>query len=249
MLTVSVKDNIKQALRGLANFDTRQIPFVVAKALTNTAQDAKKDLVAVMPRVFDRPTPYTLNSLYVSPARKQRLEAVVKLKDEAFKGTPASKYLAPAISGGDRNIKRVERLLTGRGILPAGMAVVPGSGAQLDQYGNISRGQYSKILSQLKANTDSYQNETAASRKRKGSRAKTQGRYFVAAPGGGKLPLGVWARFGFSKGSAIKPVLLFVDIPKYRKQFDFFGVVQNTIRQKFTDHLDEAMRYALATSR
>jgi len=247
MFTVSVKDDIKQALRKLDNFSPRQIPFVVAKALTNTAQNSKKDLIDVMPRVFDRPTPYTLNSLYVKPATKQSLEAIVKLKDDTYKGTPASKYLGPQIFGGNRNIKRFERLLTGRGILPAGMAVMPAAGAELDQYGNMKRGQFSKILSQLQANTDFYQNETAASRKRKGR--KVTSRYFVGAPGGGKLPLGIYARYGFAQGSAIKPVMLFVEVPKYRNRFDFQGIVVSTIKRKFSDNLTEAMQFALNTSR
>lgn len=247
MFTVSVDSDIKQALRLLDNFDRRQIPFVVAKALTKTAQDSQRAIKEAMPRVFENPTPYTLNGTFVKPATKQRLEATVKLKDESFKGTPANKYLGPSIFGGQRNIKRVERLLTGRGILPAGMSVVPGEGAKLDQYGNISRGQFSKILAQLKANTDRHQNESIASRKRKSR--KTAARYFAGAPAGGKLPEGVWERTSFARGSAIKPILLFVNVPSYRKQFDFFGLVNSTIRTKFEQRLREAMDFAIATSR
>lgn len=247
MFTVNVDSDIKQALRRLDNFDRRQIAFVVAKALTATAKDSQEAIRDAMPRVFEKPTPYTLNGTYVKPATKMNLEATVKLKDESFKGTPANKYLGPSIFGGQRNIKRVERLLTGRGILPAGMSVVPGEGAKLDAYGNMTRGQFSKILSQLKANTDQYQNESAASRKRKSR--KSAARYFAGAPAGGKLPAGVWERTSFARGSAIKPILLFVNVPSYRKQFDFFGLVNQTIRNKFDQRLREAMEYAMATSR
>ncbi len=247
MFTVSVKDDIKSALRRLDNFDRRQIPFVIAKALTATAQDSQTAIKQALPRVFDNPTPYTMNGTFVKSATKARLEATVKLKDESFKGTPANKYLGPSIFGGQRNVKRIERLLTGRGILPAGMAVVPGEGAKLDAYGNMSRGQFSKILSQLKANTDRYQNETVASRKRKSKNSK--GRYFAGAPAGGRLPEGVWERTSFARGTAIKPVLIFVNVPSYRKQFDFFGLVDKTIKSKFEQRLIEAMRYAMATSR
>lgn len=251
MIVVSVKNDIKEVQKRLANFDSRQMPFVVAKALTATAQDAKKKLYDEMPKAFDRPTPYTLNSLYVAPATKAKLEATVKLKDDTFKGTPANKYLAPEIFGGSRHIKRVERLLSARGILPAGLSVVPGSGAPLDQYGNIQRGVYSKILSQLKASSDQYQNESKASRARNARRTKgrQQGRYFVGKPGGGKLPLGVWERTSFAHGSAIKPVLLFVHVPAYRKRYDFFGIVQKTIQDRFAYNLTDAMQYAMETSR
>lgn len=247
MFTVSVKDNIKDVVRKLGAWDSSQIPFATAKALTRTAQDASKNLKQTIAHSFDRPTPYTLNSLYVSPATKQRLEATVKLKDDTSKGTPANKYLAPSIWGGQRNIKRVERLLSARGILPAGMSVVPGSGAKLDQYGNVSRGQYSKILAQLQANNDVYQNESIASRKRKAK--KSSGRYFVGQPGGGKSPAGVWERTSFSKGSAIKPVLLFVKTPSYHKQFAFFETVEKTIHNRFETNFREAMQQAIATKR
>ncbi|MDF5999583.1 hypothetical protein P4050_14390 [Pseudomonas aeruginosa] len=47
--------------------------------------------------------------------------------------------------------KASERNLRARGILPAGMFVVPAEGARLDQYGNMSRGQMIQILSGLGA--------------------------------------------------------------------------------------------------
>ena len=52
---------------------------------------------------------------------------------------------------GPRVDKASERNLRARGILPAGMFVVPAEGARLDQYGNMSRGQMIQILSGLGA--------------------------------------------------------------------------------------------------
>jgi len=86
----------------------KQVLFAMAKALTQTAVQAQTDIVQAMTQVFDRPTPYTLNSTYVSPATKDRLEATVKLKDVSAKGLPATKYLAAEVFGGTRNAKRSE---------------------------------------------------------------------------------------------------------------------------------------------
>ena len=47
-----------------------------------------------MRSVFDRPTPFTLNSIGVKPARKDNLESVVFVKDIA------TSYLAPYEFGG-----------------------------------------------------------------------------------------------------------------------------------------------------
>jgi hypothetical protein len=58
----------------------------------------KRALEYEMPFAFDRPTPYTLGSLYLSPATKAIPVAKVWLKDDAGKGTPAAKYLFPRLS-------------------------------------------------------------------------------------------------------------------------------------------------------
>ena len=83
----SVGLDIPDAVK-LANAITKQIPFAMAKALTLTAIQAQTDIVQAIAQVFDHPTPYTLNSTYVVPATKDRLEATVKLKNESAKGYP-----------------------------------------------------------------------------------------------------------------------------------------------------------------
>lgn len=252
MFTINVQSDIKDLVRKVDAFQWRHVPFATAMALTRTAYDVKEDLVNEMKRVFDRPTPYTLNSLRVIPAKKDKLEAYVWLKDEfgTAKGTPATKYLMPHIQGGGRNVKRFERWLIARGIMPAGMYVVPASGAELDQYGNISRGTFTKVLSQLQANPEALSNETAASRKRAASRKTGKNaRYFVGRPGNGKLPLGVYARYGFGHGSAVKPIMFFVGQPKYKKDYHFMEVSEKAINRNFPGRFKEAMEYALKTAR
>ncbi|MGA4815434.1 hypothetical protein ACPA9J_10245 [Pseudomonas aeruginosa] len=68
--------------------------------------------------MFDRPTPYTLNSLRMVPARKDRLEARVWFKDEADGAQPASVWIAPEVYGGPRRNKPAELQLRAKGILP-----------------------------------------------------------------------------------------------------------------------------------
>jgi hypothetical protein len=75
-----VRDNFPQVKR-LLDAQQRQMPFAVALALTRTAQDVKRAEQAEMRGVFDRPTPFTLNSLFTKPATKQSLEARVWVKD------------------------------------------------------------------------------------------------------------------------------------------------------------------------
>lgn len=238
-LVASVEDNIK-----------RQMPYIIATALNTTAKQAQTALQSAMRQDFDRPTPYTMNALRVTFASKARPVATVGFKDESFKGTPATKYLLPEVDGGDRNVKRIEQLLRNAGILPATQFVVPGDASILDQYGNFNRGQYSKILAQLQASRDRSQNETGVSRKRKRSRNPTKDvRYFVGQPGGGKEPDGVWARYQFAHGSAVRPVLMFVNSPHYTARFPFDTVVQSAVDSNLSTNVAAAFALAYATSR
>ena len=56
----SVDLDISNAVR-LTTAIAKQVPFAMAKALTQTAIQAQTDIVQAMTQVFDRPTPYTLN--------------------------------------------------------------------------------------------------------------------------------------------------------------------------------------------
>lgn len=205
-------------------------------AVERTALDVRKNIVAEMSRVFDRPVPYTLKSLYVRMQRGDVAIARVWLKDEgdAGKGTPATKYLAPQIFGGERKLKRFERSLQAAGLLPAGMNAVPGAAAKLDAHGNMLRSQIVQILSYLRAFGESgYRaNMTTASAKRFVKRTGTH--YFVGRPGGRSLPLGVWETRRFAHGtSSARPVLIFTKQAVYKKRLQFFEIAHRTVEREF----------------
>lgn len=228
-------------LAELTDLEQRQIPFATALALTRTAQDVKSAIEAEMPTVFDRPTNWTLNSLRLIPARKDRLLARVWIKDEADKAAPASKWLAPEVYGGDRPDKRSEAMLRARGILPAGKYVVPGDGADLDQYGNIKRGQLTKALSGIRGFGETGYTANASVSKR--SAAKGNARSFFVLTKAGK-PIGIARRSG-RRREDLSVFLAFVDKPHYRKRLDFFGVGQRVAEQRLAIHFEQAMAQAL----
>jgi hypothetical protein len=227
----------------LARLSSKGWTFTTAIALTRTGMRIKGAERDEMSRVFDRPTPFTLNSVYLRPATPARLEAEVYFKDFAPKGTPAGKYLLPQVGGGERDLKRFELRLQHAGLLPAGRALVPASGAALDAYGNVSRGLIQKILSQLKAQADPLSNETARSRRR--GAKQHGGRYFYGNPG--HRGRGIWERFSFGFGSAVKPV--FIEVrrrPTYTARFPFFDVGQRVANvafgEEFTKAADERLK-------
>ena len=230
---IRVSDLIEHDISLLSGL-TKQVDFALVLALTRTAQRVKEALIAEMKSAFDRPTPHTLKSLHVQPATKRSMEAGVWITDEAVKGVPAVNYLYPQTHGGSRKDKSTEVALRRYGHLPNGMQAVPGEGARLNKYGNITGGRYSKILSSLRIQwKDSQQNRNS----------DKAGSMFVGRPGG--APLGVWERAGRS----VRPMLIFAEAPTYTPRFDFNGVARRIVNKVFATEFELALMHAFKTAR
>ena len=203
--------------------------LAAAKALTFTAEAVRQAERAEMRRVFDRPTPYTINSLFLKGATPQNLEARVWFKTLGAK----SHYLSPQVDGGARLPKAFEMHLRSAGILPQGMFAVPGGRAQLDAYGNFKSSELVKLLSALRALPQQgyLANRSAASARRRAKQKRPRAlvNYFVGAPKRGG-PMGVWERVG---QAGLRPILIFVRAPRYRKRFDFYGIAQRVAGEVF----------------
>src|SRR5579859_6769455 len=151
MMRISVRSNVRDVVERMSRLSRTETDLVTAKSLTFTVQAGQRAEIDEMRRVFDRPTPYALNGTRIQSATPARLEASVFLKDEAFKGTPAEKFLGPEVEGGPRTHKRFEKALIGAGLMPADMFAVPGDRCPLDQYGNVSGPFIVQLLSALGA--------------------------------------------------------------------------------------------------
>lgn len=240
MLRITVDPQIEKMRAQMSRLEREQLPFATAVALTKTAKFVEAELRKEMGRVFDRPTRYTLNSLRTKPATKRSLFAEVKVKDESFKAAAPIKWLSPQIYGGPRGAKRSEDLLRQRGILLPGYFVVPGAGARLDSAGNISRGQMQQILSALGAQFDVYQRTSRGQKRNKATR-----QIFAIRNPGERLPPGVYQRVR----AGVRPLLIFVRQPRYRKRLRFFEIADAVGRSRFRLEFALAMRRALATAR
>jgi len=230
--------------RTLTGWEQNQLPFATASALTATAKLVQVATVSEMRKVFDRPTPFTLNSTMVKPATKTNFVAQVLLKNQNQKGAPPSVWLEPNIDGGVRQVKRSEALLRQYGFLPSGMFYVPGLGADLDRYGNISAGQLIKVMSALQAFPEG--GYLANKSSRLGARANREtDDIFVGKPAGGYLPLGVYQRMPDGK---LKSILIFVKSPHYHKIFPFYDVARQVYGSNFQAEFNKALRNALILS-
>lgn len=226
--------------KGFAQLDAlrRGVDIGRAIALTKTAKLIEKAEVEEMKAVFDRPTPFTLNSVFITPATPENLEAEVFIKDETIKGRSAREYLIPELEGGVRVEKRSEAILRKTGILPPGMFVVPGAGAKLDQYGNIGVGQIQQILSALRV-SETVAGHTSDRPRDKRRQRKGLPQFFVSRRSGATrhLPRGIWLR----QGRNVKPIMIFVNQASYQKRLDFERVGTDIVNLHFEGLLREQM--------
>jgi len=233
----------------------KQLHRQTAKALTATAKSAKEAVVREMQRVFDRPTPFTLRSVFWKGASvdQGRMYAQVYLKgDRAHKGSKATDYLLPQVEGGTRVPKKFEQMLQRANILPRGMAAVPGRDAKRDAYGNMSRGQLVQVLSALQTFQDtgagSDKNMTPRRRaqlardktSRKTGKVTKGFEYFLLREARqGFLP-GVYQKVRYGDRVVPRIILVFVRAPNYRQRLPFRSVVDGVVAREFAGHFRAA---------
>jgi hypothetical protein len=242
MIAISVETNVAALTAQLNDLERRQLPFALAHALTMTARRVQDAEVREMREVFDRPKPYTLGSLFTKSATKSTLTSQVGIKADS----PTERALSAEIEGGQRQAKPFEKVLRAAGLIPNGYFAVPGSAATMDAYGNMDRKQLGAILRYLDANKANVKKRARLAR---GSASRQGIAYFVGAPGGGELPLGIWQRIHFAHGSAIKPMVIFVPDAHYQRLFQFYRVAEQTIARDFEPQFRASLAEALATAR
>lgn len=233
---------------GLERHLQQQLPYATSVALNAIGTAVIAAEVKSMRSSFDDPVPYTLNSLRLVRATKSNPVAQVRFKDGSSGGRSAEKYLEPEAVGGDRNVKGIEAFLRARGLLPSDMYLMPGDGATLDSFGNFSRALYTQIIRQLAVvGPTRKKGRPKAGMKR--ANPTSDVRYFVGRPGGGKQPLGVWARYEFALGYAVRPILIFARKPTYAERFPFYEVAQSTVTETFPTAMQAAWQSAISTAR
>ena len=204
---------------------TTQVPLIVAKALTFTAQSAQKDVVTRMEAVFKGgATRYTRNSTRVVPATPAALAARLAVKDETTNnGNIPEDYLLPEVVGGPRKEKRFERAMRYAGLLQGRERAVLGEYAPVDSFGNLRVGEIQRILTATRSAFDPYQRKSNSARSRRNARKAP---YFAARIG---RTWGVWKRDGKRD---VVPILIFITKPpRYRPVLDFEAVAAETARR------------------
>jgi hypothetical protein len=235
---------IQAALNDLNRLD-RHARYSQAIALTRVAQLAQYELLNQTRKVFDNPTPFTMNSTYVRPATPTRLVAEV-----GFKGGTETRphYLAAQTVGGSRTIKRFEFWLRRYGVLGQDEYVVPAKGFPLDVYGNVPRGIITAILADVQAHPDLYARSTSESRAKRSRRKLIAKRaiYFATRPGS-NLPLGIYQRTRTAFGSSVRGVFMFVRGPRYKVRLPLLDIVTMVYDRHMADEYSRQLNNAFAS--
>lgn len=255
-------DGLRAALGALSQ---RRADAALATALTRTAVAVRREMGADMHLALDRPTPYTARQLRYVAATADRpvagvgfgIEAiqdvrgqVVRYADMGPGSTPADRYLRFQTQGGQRAAKRFELALQAKGAMPRGWVAVPGAGARLDAYGNMTRGQIAQIVAQLGTElltgyTNTIRRTGAAGVRAKIAQQRRAGGQFFAVLPGSKLKLkpGIYQR-EFA-GRNITPVLIFVPRAAYAPRWDFEGRAAQVADRVLPEQMERAVRESL----
>lgn len=239
-MDLSFEHNLKEAERGLSEFARKQIPFAAMLAINDTLKDIKTNSVKMLRRRLNNPSRWTLRSLHVWRAKKRDLRGRVGFKEFAGKGIAAGKYLDHMETGGPRGATRFELALRHAGVLQEGEYVVRAKGAK------ITRGTFTRVLSQLGGLAASGGNASDSARSKRKRRA---GSIFVPSEplrGGPGLPRGIWER----KGKTIAPLFIFVrGAPSYGRDLRFQETARKTTEARLEHHFERAFRRAIETAR
>lgn len=256
VMTVNVNTlGLENMLAKIDGFSQRRMNAAIATALTRSARDARDEIKGMMPKVFDRPTPYALRGVFFRNANAQNLEANVWFNRDWGTGVPQNRFLAPQVYGGGRNQKRFEKALQAKGSMPAGMFAVPTRNTKRDAYGGIDAGQLKQIISQTGTELLSGYTNSISQDKLKRQRAfgRAGGQFFAVPTQRGKLAPGIYLAEGakvgrgkYQRSGSIKAILLFKSSVHYTERLPFYETANAVASKAFNTYLTEAITASLA---
>jgi hypothetical protein len=233
-----------------------QMPFVASWALNALAPKVRNDLQQRMQTTFENPVPFTTKSVrwgaegYRAWVRsdKSNLEMGFWISEDGAKGQAPSYYLFPQVNdeGGGSGSKQVyvtrftKRLRRG-GFIGNNEYVTPLKktsnviGDLLNSYGNITPGQYNRILFALGAMESPLRGYA--------KKGRVKDSFFIspnrrAGKEGGLAP-GIYRRKGGELGMLFKTL---PGPPDVAPKFDFYGITGNLARSYFPDLVQQKMK-------
>lgn len=224
-----IKQGLADLSTDLALLRSRSIPYALANSMTVSANAALAELKTETTKRLHRPTTWTLNSVFKSPARVSPAALSVRFgfKDKVTRGTAAGEYLNPLVAGGQRPLKPVERLLDSTSdSIASGSAIIPVD-STVNQNGNLPLSKYRHLVVNL--------NNTKE--------------YFVGKPGA-STATAVYKRIGGKRKGKVsrgfeKVFILLPRKPRYNPMLPVPQILEDSFWQAFKPALDEEIRKEL----
>ena len=235
-MRVTARVNSKQFERKMLRIE-REVRFAAMLALNDTGFDVRRAVQGELRQRLDRPTRYTLGAIYVTKASKSHLVATIGLKGANQSTTPNApqETIGQQFKGGRRKRKKIEQALTKLGLIGPSDYVVPGRGAALNRYGNISLAVTRRIVREL-AGTGRKRANTAATLTSSGA--------MFWSDGTKGLSKGV---FRVMPNQGIKAILTVHSPPKYTARINVRRVGERVARRTFAGHYRRALVRALGS--
>lgn len=222
---ISIRSNIKEIQKKLGAFAYQQLPFAQAQAATNLAKLVQEDEIKNLRETFKNPSPFTLKSVRVIPARKGNPVATVFVMDKA------AQYLQPYEDGGVHYLNS-KALLNPKDI-------------PLNQYGQLRKG----TLAALKNRSDIYIGPIKTKRgiingvwQRSAERAtvtRTKGRQKIVTQ----------ARRGFNTSGQLKLLIRFGDALPVKERLHYRTRAQRIVDKNVDREFGRALAKAMATAK
>jgi hypothetical protein len=130
-------DELKKLISKYEKINRSELPFAIAKSLTQQAVEIKEGETKALPEKLDRPTPFTMKAFGIQAATKVNLKARIFVKDIQ------ARYLKYQISGGTRTPF-------------SGKALTIPWRIKLNKYGNVPGMRGGKKIQELLAKPDTF---------------------------------------------------------------------------------------------
>jgi len=238
-------DGLAQVQDTFREVSDRRLRAIAATTLTRTAKRLSKQWQGEIDRAIDRPVARTQKAVRIEPARADSLTAMVALKDAVGQGMAPGQYLQQHEHGGGRLVKKFEQALINSGAMPSGYITVPGRGAGIDGYGNVSRATIIAVIAQLGRDySPGYQRVISkSSAKRAASMARHGRRYIVMPVGNKSVSPGVYER---RSDRTVSAVFLFKKMVSYSRKLTLQASAQELAPAIAAEEFDRALSESLA---
>ncbi len=164
----------------MKDFSERRAAAAMATALTRSAKALGQKWQGQIDSAVDRPVARTTKATGFVGAQAANLVSKVIVKNQMDGVAPAA-YLGHHETGSPRLVKKFEAALVNSGAMPSGYVTVPGQGALLDGYGNVSRAQIIAVIAQLGRDfSPGYQRTISKSTEKRLARQQKMGRTYLA---------------------------------------------------------------------